>query len=382
MTFQTTVNIYNAVGVPGDLAFDGPIRSNTVILSSGSQLNTVGRALTFTDGGANPNPAGGSPVSGVATVGGTGAFAGILANPKVYATSGGSGGALSPTLNLPNQTQAEAIIMGEMFAVLGNTANVGDLVYYNTTTGALGSVAPQAQFTASIDVTDTEISPAVAATGTLTMTGNAGNTQTVTIGEETYTFVTALSTGPTVPFEVLIGVNASASLDNLIAAVNGASGAGTTYSTGTTANALADAAAGAGDTMTLTATEAGSDGNAIVTTETLANGSFGAATLQNGANAVTQEVGTMTVSAVASGVIQVGAELRGANILPGVVIQALGTGTGGTGTYIVAGTISDLASQTIFSSGVAPAGTMFVPNCVVSRYNVTPAGLAVIKLTN
>lgn len=123
---------------------------------------------------------------------------------------------------------------------------------------------------------------AVAATGTLTLTGQPVAAQTVTIGSTVYTF-----RATTVPaaFDVLIGATASDSLDNLISAINASAGAGTTYGTGTTGHPTVGAAAGAGDTMTLTADTAGEAGNAIATTETLTNGSFGAATLTGGAEA-------------------------------------------------------------------------------------------------
>ena len=107
------------------------------------------------------------------------------------------------------------------------------------------------------------------ATAILTLTGNAANNETVTIGDRVYTFKTTLSTGPTVPNEVLIGAAATDSIDNLIAAINAGAGSGTTYSTGTVAHALVTAAVGAGDTMGLTAVAEGSGGNGIVLAETL-----------------------------------------------------------------------------------------------------------------
>lgn len=122
---------------------------------------------------------------------------------------------------------------------------------------------------------------AVAATGVLTLTGLPLAGETVTIGSTVYTF------RATVPaaFDVLIGANASDSLDNLIAAINAAAGAGSTYGTGTTGHPTVGAAAGTGDTVDLTADTAGEAGNAIATTETLTNGSFGATTLTGGAEA-------------------------------------------------------------------------------------------------
>ena len=109
---------------------------------------------------------------------------------------------------------------------------------------------------------------------------------TVTIGGYTYTFVAALSedSGDAVPFEVLVGVSDSASLDNLIAAINGAAGEGTTYGTGTTAHAFVTAAAGTGDTMDVTFNTPGAAGN-IATTASLTAGDWGAATLEGGVDA-------------------------------------------------------------------------------------------------
>lgn len=121
---------------------------------------------------------------------------------------------------------------------------------------------------------------AVAATGVLTGTTIAAD-DTVTIGDETYVFVAAL-TDPAVPYEVLVGVSDSVSLDNLIAAVNGAAGEGTTYGTGTDAHPSVTAAAGAGDTIDFSAAVVGTGGNTIATTAALTSGDFGAATLTGG----------------------------------------------------------------------------------------------------
>ena len=59
---------------------------------------------------------------------------------------------------------------------------------------------------------------------------------------------------------------------------------------------------------------------------------------------------TMTVSAVASGALAVGQPLTGANVTAGTIITALGTGTGGVGTYTVSPT------QTAASAAVTSAG--------------------------
>lgn len=68
------------------------------------------------------------------------------------------------------------------------------------------------------------------ATGVLSFTAAPSNGDTVTINSRTYTFRTTLT--PTAD-EVLIGASVVTARDNLVAAINGASGAGTTYVAGT-----------------------------------------------------------------------------------------------------------------------------------------------------
>jgi hypothetical protein len=144
-----------------------------------------------------------------------------------------------------------------------------------------------------------------AAAGALTLAGNVANNDTVTVGATTYTFKTALSTGPTVANQVLIGANLAASIANLCIAVNGGSGIGTDYSTGTAANASATAA-GAGTTVTVTAMTAGTGGNAVATTTTSAVASFGATTLLGGVNAATIAQLTALVNELQAALVQKG----------------------------------------------------------------------------
>lgn len=124
---------------------------------------------------------------------------------------------------------------------------------------------------------------AARAVGTLTLAANALDAETVTIGGTVYTFKSPFVD---VANNVAVGATASASLDNLIAAIVAGAGAGANYGTGTVANASATAVAGVGDTMDVSALVPGSAGNTIATTETMLNGSFGSATLLGGADAV------------------------------------------------------------------------------------------------
>jgi len=127
---------------------------------------------------------------------------------------------------------------------------------------------------------DAEVS-AVAATGTLTSDATApDDAESVTIGTVTYVFKTALSTGPAVPYEVLIGGSAAVTLDNLKAAINAGAGAGTLYGTGTAAHPDVTATANADTTQEVEAIVPGV--STLATTTTSAHLSWGAGTLTGG----------------------------------------------------------------------------------------------------
>jgi hypothetical protein len=129
------------------------------------------------------------------------------------------------------------------------------------------------------------LEPAVAAEGTLeAVTIEADDT--VTIGETEYTFVTELTTDPAaVPYEVLVGGDLGESIDNLVAAINGDDGEGTTYGTGTEAHPDVTAE-NVADELVVTAKVAGDAGNAIATTAVLTSGDWAAATLAGGSDEV------------------------------------------------------------------------------------------------
>jgi len=120
------------------------------------------------------------------------------------------------------------------------------------------------------------LSREAAATAVLNSTGTApADGATVTINDRTYTWKTALT--PTAG-QVLIGVSSDTALDNLVAAVNGAAGSGTTYAAGTLkptgVTAGARAGTGATGTVTFTAAVTGSTGNTFASTETSAQNAF------------------------------------------------------------------------------------------------------------
>lgn len=123
---------------------------------------------------------------------------------------------------------------------------------------------------------------ATSATGTLTLTGNAADGETVSINGRAYTFQDALTN---VDGNVLIGASASDTLDNLIAAINLSAGSGTLYAALTVANDDVSAAAGSGDTMDVTALIPGDGAHSVSLAETVSAGQWNAPALRGGSPA-------------------------------------------------------------------------------------------------
>ena len=165
MSFQSTVRANQASGVPGEIAFDGPKRALPAILNSADAAYNIIGATAFTYSTEVAATGGGVPLARV-VAGGLGVFAGILANPKVYASGGtNAGGTLAPTMTLPNGTEAELVQMGEMWVTVPGAANVGDPVQYNTTTGVLSTVPKTVSGTGSITTTVLTVSAVDAGSG-------------------------------------------------------------------------------------------------------------------------------------------------------------------------------------------------------------------------
>lgn len=115
------------------------------------------------------------------------------------------------------------------------------------------------------------------AQGLLTFGGNASNLETVVIGARTYTFKAALAGAN----DVLVGAAASASRDNLVAAIVGGLGSGARYHAATLPNDDVTAYAN-GANMAVQAQRPGLPGNNIAVSETGANLSWGASFLSGG----------------------------------------------------------------------------------------------------
>jgi len=183
------------------------------------------------------------------------------------------------------RVDSTAYVVGDFVRVVtagspdGTQADYENRIYECTQAGTSASSAP----TFDTTVGNTTQDGYVAATGTLTLSANAADGETVVIGSQTYTFKSPFVDAAN---NVEVGGSASVSLDNLIAAINGAAGEGSTYGTGTATNTDVTAAAGAGDTMDVTAITAGAAANSTATTETLANGAWGATMLEGGVDGI------------------------------------------------------------------------------------------------
>jgi hypothetical protein len=119
----------------------------------------------------------------------------------------------------------------------------------------------------------------VHAQGTLTSTGTFTDTQTVVVGGKTYTTQSTLTN---VDGNVFIGANAAATLQNLYDAINLTGTAGTQYAAAMTENSMVEATGVTATTLVVKAKVPGTIGNAIASTETQTNASWGAATLASG----------------------------------------------------------------------------------------------------
>jgi len=135
MGFQTIVYADQAIGIPGTRYDNSPLRALSYILASVSAAYNIIGATAMTVASDGVAQAGS---------GGAGGFAGILANPEIQALFGSGGVPLNPSLTLNNGIVSACVTMGRIFVTLPAAANIGDLVVYDDTTGALSTVAPGA----------------------------------------------------------------------------------------------------------------------------------------------------------------------------------------------------------------------------------------------
>lgn len=123
---QTTVsNRFQATGIPGEFSRSENQDAFGAIINSTSEANNVIGRVVFSNG------------SDEVTVDGAGNLAGVLGFPKVTVRQ-----TLDAQSFVGNGSQVEIATKGYMFVELPAAANVGDFVYYDSTTSALLTEAP------------------------------------------------------------------------------------------------------------------------------------------------------------------------------------------------------------------------------------------------
>lgn len=167
---QSAIAFVTGFGVQGEIIYDGPVRAAAWQLISTPATNVIGaRGCTVVSGPAGSQ----GDVCGVAAAGGTGVFAGIIANPKTYANFSGN---LAATLTLPDDTIAELVTMGQMLIFSTTASNIGDNVVFDTTSGALSTIPSAVSFTASFatNVMTVTVAPGAGAIGVGSLIAAAG----------------------------------------------------------------------------------------------------------------------------------------------------------------------------------------------------------------
>jgi len=170
--------------------------------------------------------------------------------------------------------------------------------------------------------------------------------------------------------EALVGQNAYAAYANGAASFAAAGAPGTASVTGAIAASTASVTGSInGNVLTVTAVGSGvlvvggtlsgtgvATGTQIAAQLTGTAGGVGTYTVTIpeqtvASTTISETYGTLTVSAVGSGALGVGDLLSGTGVTSGTVITALGTGQGGTGTYVVSPT--QTAGSTTVTAGVS-----------------------------
>ena len=179
----------------------------------------------------------------------------------------------------------------------------------------------------------------------------------------------------------------SASVTGAIALNVGTGAIAATTATGSISGQVLNATAvtgllGVGQTITGTGVATGTTILAQLTGTAGGVGTYTVSISQTVAStALTSSGGALTISALTSGTFFVGQTLTGSGVVAGTTITALGTGTGGTGTYVVNNN-TVVSSTAITGSGgtltvSAVSSGAIVLNDTITGANVSVAGTAV-----
>jgi hypothetical protein len=135
------------------------------------------------------------------------------------------------------------------------------------------------------------------ASGTLTVSDDFDDTETLVIGSKTYTMQVTLTN---VDGNVQIGASAAATLVNILQAITLSGVAGTDYAAAMTRHPQVTAITTTATTLVVRSRVDGLIGNAIGTTETHGEGAWGAVTLAGGTGSVDDTLRSLAAQAPAS----------------------------------------------------------------------------------
>jgi hypothetical protein len=329
------VNLANAIS--GESSYAGTVAHTQVVVAAydattitlrgrvpGTSLNTVATTETCANASFPDTTLGGG--TGASDAGVTTAAATITIGTTVYTVVDelSENYGASPVAYQVVKGANEAAMIANLKLAINGTGIAGT----NYSTGTL--VHPLVRCTASdattltvkgivpgisLNATPTTTTMANTAWADTTLGGGTGasdagiatTTATITVGTRTYTFVTELTetilgtTTGAIADQIYYVTSVAVALDNMKLAINGTGIAGTNYSTGTTPNAQVTATTNANDSQVIVAKVAGTSGNSIATTDTLANHAWGAGTMASGTGSDSTPIGgTITFSAVAT----------------------------------------------------------------------------------
>jgi flagellin len=302
---------------------------------------------------------------------------GTVANTAATITSVNGGSAVVQALSAGTAGNGVTLAVNVTSSVGsggGTTLTGGTNATYDTGTLTLLTQPGLAQTATGSVTMSAQPDTAASATGVFALAANAANGATVTVGSQTYTFVTTGGTY-TSNNDVLIGsggstqANIDTTLTNLAAAVNGtataAQMAGSTGTDNAAGTAVAQAYTAGSSQVLLTASTPGAgngttSGNAVTFTSSIAgaaNPGSGTAHLTGGANADTVTVGGNTYTfvaagqAVTAGQVALGSTIQ--NTLTNLMNAVNDTGTASNTTYAA----EAQANQTVHATGVSSNGT-------------------------
>jgi microcystin-dependent protein len=240
---------------------------------------------------------------------------------------------------LCNGTAVSRTTYAALFAVIGTTFGVGD----NSTTFNLPNYVERMPFGASLPTT----ASVTGCIGALVVGSISGTTMTVSGVTRGTLAVGDAITGTGVPSGSVITafISGSGGAGTYTVSLGGATVTGSISGTTLTVTSVSSGTLAAGQTISGTGVTVGTTISAQLTGTTGGIGTYTVSASQTVASttitavvastSLTATGTTMTVTAVASGTLIVAQILTGTGLTANTRITALGTGTGGVGTYIV-----------------------------------------------